>query len=176
MIKRKKKSAVEVLPFSDESSNENTVADENEKELKQVKKNVIREFFFTRILKEDTDMFTFVMTAVNIIVSVIWVIVYISLLMYRNSVFSSIEMSTSLNVPVYTVIFSSPLFAVLRVLVYMLPAVYIVWAVAVATAVKRKKKLCTGAFLYASVGLDFLVAILTFIDLAAANLIFGVPA
>lgn len=175
MFRKKQKTVIEALPFSEENSSEVSVAEE-EIEIKKVKKSSFKEFFFAKILKEDTDMFTFVMTGVNMFVSVLWVIVYVSLLMYRSSVFSSIEMSTSLNVPVYTVIFSSPLFAVLRVLVYILPAVYIVWAVAVATAARRKKKLCTGAFLYVCVGLDFLVAILTFVDLAAANLIFGVLA
>ncbi len=175
-MKRKKKTVIEVLPFFEATVDENAVVSEKENEAKKVQKNAFKEFFFTKVFKENTDIFTFVMTAANLIVSVIWVFVYISLLMYRNSVFSSMEMNTTLNVPAYTVIFSSPLFAVLRVLVYMLPSVYIVWAVAVATAAKRKKKLCTGAFLYVSVGLDVLVAILTLFDLAAANLIFGVLA
>ena len=184
MIRKKQKAAIEALPFPEEISNENMVvseieteaAAESEKVKRLSKKDIFKEFFFTKIFKENTDTFTFVMTAVNMIVSVLWVIVYVSLLMYRHSVFSSMEMSSALNIPAYTVIFSSPLFAVLRVLAYILPAVYIVWAVAVATASKRHKKLCTGAFLYVCVGFDFFVAVLTFFDLSAANLIFGVLA
>lgn len=182
MIRKKRKTVVEALPFSEDGSNENAVINENEAaaETEKVKKisrkDAFKVFFFTRIFKENTDMFTFVMTAVNMIVSVLWVMVYVSLLMYRHSVFSSMEMSTSLNIPAYTVIFSSPLFAVLRVLAYILPVVYVVWAVAVATASKRHKKLCTGAFLYVCVGFDFLVAVLTCFDLALANLIFDVLA
>lgn len=180
MIRKKQKAAIEALPFSEEGINEISDVNENEAVVEtafgKTRKNAFKDFFFSKIFKENTDMFTFVMTAVNMIVSVLWVLVYVSLVMYRDSVFSSMEMSSSLNIPAYTVIFSSPLFAVLRVLVYMLPAVYVVWAAAVATAGKRNKKLCTGAFLYACVGLDFLVAVLTLFDLAAANLIFGVLA
>lgn len=174
MSRKKQKDVIEALPFSEDGSNENTVARENGSESKKVKKNIFKDSFFA--LKEDTDMFTFVMTVVNMIVSVLWMVVYVALLIYRRSVFSNIEMSVTLNVPAYTVTFSSPLFAVLRVLVYVLAAVYIVWAVAVATASKRQKKLCAGSLLYTSVGLDFLVAILTFFDISAANLIFGVLA
>lgn len=182
MIRKKQKTVVEAMPFSEEVSNENAAVNdieavaETESVKKISKKAVFKEFFFTRIFKEGTDMFTFVMTAANMLVSVLWVLVYTSLIMYRDSVFSSMEMNTSLNIPAYTVIFSSPLFAVLRVLLYVLPAVYIVWAAAVATAGKRNRKLCTGAFLYACVGLDVLVALFTLFDLAAANLIFGVSA
>ncbi len=176
MSRKKRKAVIEAMPFPEDGSNESAIVNENDAEVKKVRKNTFKEFFFSKIFKENTDLFSFVMTAVNMIVSVLWGIVYISLLMYRSSVFSSMEMNTTLNVPAYTVIFSSPLFAVLRVLVYVLPAVYIVWAVSVATAHRRNKKLCTGAFLYASVGLDFLVAVLTLFDLAAANLIFGVVA
>ena len=142
MIRKKQKAAIEALPFSEEGGNENAVVNELESEAaaeagnikKKGKKDAIKGFFFTKIFKENTDTFTFVTTAVNMIVSVLWVIMYVSLLMYRDSVFSSMEMSSSLNIPSYTVIFSSPLFVVLRILAYILPAVYVVWAVAVATA------------------------------------------
>lgn len=170
MIRRKKNIVVETTAFSSEK--EEIVLSDEETSVKLSFLDILK----AKLFVDNMDMFTFVSTVVNVVTSVIWILVYIFTVMYRNSVFGSIEISAGALIPTYTVIFSTPLLGVLRFFVYLMPIVYIVWTVAVVSSAKRRKKLCHSALLYTAIAIDFVVACITLFDLAAANLIFGVLA
>lgn len=118
--------------------------------------------------------FLLISTIVNFALYAIWLVLYIICVVCRESMLdqavSQMAMSGTTS---YTVEISSPLFTVLRIMLYALPVVMLVWTVAIGLVSKKKKELCDSVFIIAAYAADFVAGTVAVIDIFAIRILFA---
>ena len=117
--------------------------------------------------------FASVTTAVNFVYCIFWLISYIISVFSRESFFAQYEARMAADgIFAYHVELASPFFVFLKVLLYLLAVVIILWTVAVVLGDKNKKDLPGKKLLLAVFGVDVIVGITAVIDAASVGLLF----
>lgn len=124
-------------------------------------------------LKKGDSKALFVVSAVNFILYAVWFAAYVICLFLRSAAFNSAQSTMALSGQVnYTVEVTSPFFAVLRIFVYFLPALLLLWTVLLMVADKKRKTLPDKRIIVAVFGVDLLSAAMVMIDVTASHMIF----
>ena len=104
-----------------------------------------------------------------------WVLLYIGMLMERESLFTqTIQTMAVQGQYEYSVTFTSPLLGVLRGVLYLTPVFALVWALVVALCGKKNKFLGHKAVIITVLCVFALVGIVAVFDIAAAGLVFDI--
>lgn len=115
---------------------------------------------------------TAVLTLVNLIVYGVWLVLYIICTMIRASLFDQAQSQMMMQGQYqYTVTVSSPLFTVLKVILYMLPVLALAWAV-VLNREDKKAVICDKKLIIATLAVIGVAAFTAFIDIGKIGLIF----
>ena len=113
-----------------------------------------------------------VLTLVNLGVYGVWLLTYIICTFIRASLFSQAQTQMAMQGQYqYTVTVSSPLFTVLRVILYALPVLSVVWAI-VLNREDKKSVICDKKLLIATLVVVICAAFTAFIDIGKLGLIF----
>ena len=124
-------------------------------------------------IKRGDSGFLFVFSLINFFLYVVWFVAYIICLMLRASAFSSAQSTMALSGQMnYTVEVSSPFFAVLRVILYVLPAFIIAWLIALKVCDHKRMELCDNKIIIAVFGIDAVCALMSAFDMFASHMIF----
>lgn len=117
--------------------------------------------------------FLFVFSLVNFFLYGAWIIAYVICMMLRSSAFNSAQASMALSGQVnYTVEVTSPMFGVLRAVLYALPVFIAVWLVALVICDKKRMLLCDNKIIIALFGIDAVCALISAFDMFASHMIF----
>lgn len=109
----------------------------------------------------------------NIAAYVIWLIGYVVCIFERESYFASYEANmASKGITSYQITITTPFFAVLKAVLYLMPVVMILWTAAVVLLDKKGKAPVPKKSLGLIFGLDVAVGITAVIDAAYAGLLF----
>ncbi len=115
----------------------------------------------------------FTVSAINFILYAVWFAAYIICLILRASAFNSAQSTMALSGQMnYTVEVTSPFFAVLRVFIYFLPVLLLLWTVLLMVADKKRKVLPDKIIILSVFGADLLSAAMVMVDITAAHMIF----
>ena len=115
----------------------------------------------------------FILSLINGGFYAVWAIAYIVCTILRASAFSSAQSSMAIGgYSVYTLEVTSPMFAVLRVLVYTLPLVLAVWIGWLALCDKKRHTLPSSALVVGVFGADVISALLCTLDITTLHMIF----
>ena len=118
--------------------------------------------------------FSFVTTVINIALYGGWSVLYFVCLAVRSMLFTGAQAEmASQGVAVYSVSISSPLFTVLKILIYAMPVVLLLWMRGVLSAEKKQLPQLDKKLLIAAFAADLLAGIIVIFDVLAARLIFG---
>lgn len=124
-------------------------------------------------IKRGDSGFLFVFSLINFFLYGVWFVAYIICLMLRASAFSSAQSTMALSGQMnYTVEVSSPFFAVLRVILYVLPAFIIAWLIALKVCDHKRMELCDNKIIIAVFGIDAVCALMSAFDMFASHMIF----
>ncbi len=124
-------------------------------------------------LKQGDSRFFFILSLINTAIFAVWDIVYILCTMLRNAAFSTAQTNMALTgQSVYTVEVTSPVFGILKAVVFSLPVILAVWTAALFITERKNKELCSTVLIIAAFAFDALAAILCAADIAALNMIF----
>lgn len=124
-------------------------------------------------IKRGDSGFLFVFSLINFFLYGVWFVAYIICLMLRASAFSSAQSTMALSGQMnYTVEVSSPFFAVLRVILYVLPAFIIAWLIALKVCDHKRMELCDNKIILAVFGIDAVCALMSAFDMFASHMIF----
>ena len=117
--------------------------------------------------------FSFVTSLINLITYGGWTVLYFVCLSVRSVMFTSTQTEMAMQGVVnYSVSISSPLFTVLKVLVYLMPVVVLLWMKGVLGADKKGLPQVDRRLLIAAFAVDLLVGVIVIFDAVAAQLIF----
>lgn len=118
--------------------------------------------------------FLLVSSIVNFAVYAAWFVIYIVCVVCREVMLGQAVTQMALSgTENYVVEISSPLFTVLKLMLYALPVIMLVWTVAVAVVSKKKKELCDNVFIIGAYAADFLAGMVAVIDIFAVRIIFA---
>lgn len=124
-------------------------------------------------LKKGDSRFFFVLSIINSVLFAVWDIAYIICIFLRNSAIATAQTNMALSGQAeYTVEVTSPFFPVLRVLVYLLPAMLGLWTVMLHLTDRKNKELADNKLIFTAFGADILAAVLCAIDITALHMIF----
>lgn len=113
-----------------------------------------------------------VLTLVNFSVYGAWLIIYIVCTFIRASLFTQAQTRMAMQGQYqYTITVSSPVFAVLRVVLYILPVLALAWAIVV-NREDKKAVICDKKVLIATLAVVISAAFTAFIDIGKMGLIF----
>lgn len=115
----------------------------------------------------------FAVSAVKFILYAVWFVSYILCLILRASAFDGAQSTMAFSGQVnYTIEVTSPFFAVLRILIYFLPVLLLLWTVLLMVADKKRKALPDKKVIVAVFGADLLSAAMVMFDITASHMIF----
>ncbi len=124
--------------------------------------------------KGGKSRFSFVTTVLNLAVYGVWTVLYFVCLTVRSMMFTGAQAEmASQGVTNYSVTISSPLFTVLKIMVYAMPVILLLWMRGVLSAEKRELPQINKKLLIAAFAVDLLVGFIVIFDVLAAKLIFG---
>ena len=128
---------------------------------------------FTALFGE--SRFLSVLSLLSGVAGVSWLLLYVGMLIQRDSLFTqAVEAMSVQGRYEYSVTFSSPVLGVLRVMLYLVPVVALIWSVTVAAVSKRGKSLGKKAVLIAVLAVFVVVGLVAVFDVFAAGLVFDV--
>ena len=118
--------------------------------------------------------FSFVTTVCNLILYGGWNVLYFVCLSVRSAMFTGTQTEMAAQgVANYSVTISSPLFTVLKILVYLMPVVLLLWMKGVLSADKKQLPQLDKRLLIAAFAVDLLAGFVVIFDVLAAGLLFG---
>lgn len=127
-----------------------------------------------KVTASGKSRFSFVTSLLNLITYGGWTVLYFVCLSVRSVMFNSTQAEMAMQgVANYSVSISSPLFTVLKVLVYLMPVVVLLWMKGVLSADKKGLPQVDRRLLIAAFAVDLLVGVLIIFDAVAAQLIFA---
>ncbi len=120
----------------------------------------------------DSKLF-FILSVINGGLYAVWSAAYVITAMLRHSAFNSAQASMALGgYTTYTVEVTSPMFAVLRTIVYALPVLLAVWTVLFFVKERKQVKLCDTWLIVAVFVADLVGALICAFDITAFHMIF----
>ena len=118
--------------------------------------------------------FSFVTTWINLALYAGWTVMYFVCLSVRSVMFTSTQTEMAMQgVASYSVSISSPLFTVLKILIYLMPVVVLLWMKGVLSADKKGLPQVNRRLLIASFAADLVAGVVVIFDAVAAKLVFG---
>ena len=125
-------------------------------------------------VKGDVSRFSFVTTLLNLGLYGGWLIAYFISLAVRSMMFTSAQAEMAVQgVAAYSVTISSPVFTVLKLLIYAMPVVVLLWMRGVLSADKKGLEPPDKKWLIAAFAADLTVGFVVVFDVLAAKLVFG---
>ena len=125
-------------------------------------------------VKGDVSRFSFVTTLLNLGLYGGWLIAYFISLAVRSMMFTSAQAEMAMQgVAAYSVTISSPVFTVLKLLIYAMPVVVLLWMRGVLSADKKGLEPPDKKWLIAAFAADLTVGFVVVFDVLAAKLVFG---
>lgn len=150
------------------------LAEAGSRNRKKEKKSRRREARPPRMTRGGKSRFSFVTTVLNIVLYGGWTVLYFVCLTVRSMMFTGAQAEmASQGVAVYSVSISSPLFTALKILIYAMPVVLLLWMRGVLSAEKKQLPQLDKKLLIAAFAADLLAGIIVIFDVLAARLIFG---
>ena len=126
------------------------------------------------VAKGDVSRFSFVTTLLNLGLYGGWLIAYFISLAVRSMMFTSAQAEMAMQgVAAYSVTISSPVFTVLKLLIYAMPVVVLLWMRGVLSADKKGLEPPDKKWLIAAFAADLTVGVVVVFDVLAAKLVFG---
>ena len=127
-----------------------------------------------KLTKKGKSRFSFLTTALNLGIYAGWTVMYFVCLTVRSLMFTGTQTEMAAQgVENYSVTISSPLFIVLKILVYAMPAVLLLWMRGVLSAEKRNVPQPDKKLLVAAFAADLIAGFIIVFDVLAAKLVFG---
>ena len=124
--------------------------------------------------KGDVSRFSFVTTLLNLGLYGGWLIAYFISLTVRSMMFTSAQAEMAMQgVAAYSVTISSPVFTALKLLIYAMPVVVLLWMRGVLSADKKGLEPPDKKWLIAAFAADLTVGFVVVFDVLAAKLVFG---
>lgn len=121
-----------------------------------------------------TDKFHNTTTLMCIIIGIAWLLLYIVCAACRDAMISkTVTDLAQKGTEEYTLVISSPLFTVLKLLLWLLPVFSVLWAISTVRAEKKKKLLCEKKLLITALVSIAVASFTAVIDLAKLHIIFG---
>lgn len=121
-----------------------------------------------------TDKFHNTMTVMCIVCGILWLVLYIVCLICRDAMISkTVSDLANRGAEEYTLIISSPLFTVLKLLMWLVPVISVLWAVSTVKADKKRKLLCEKKLMITALVCIAAAASAAVADLAKLHMIFG---
>ncbi|MBQ6066433.1 MAG: hypothetical protein IJK89_06390 [Clostridia bacterium] len=118
--------------------------------------------------------FSFVTTWINLALYAGWTVLYFVCLSVRSVMFTSTQTEMAMQgVANYSLSISSPLFTVLKILIYLMPVVVLLWMKGVLGADKKGLAPVDKRLLIAAFAADLTAGVVVIFDAVAAQLIFG---
>ncbi|MBQ6118729.1 MAG: hypothetical protein IJK98_05820 [Clostridia bacterium] len=118
--------------------------------------------------------FSFVTTLLNLGLYGGWTVLYFVCLTVRSMMFTGTQAEmASQGVLNYSVTISSPLFTVLKIMIYAMPVVLFLWMRGVLSAEKKQVPQLDKKLLIAAFAVDLLAGFIVIFDVLAAKLVFG---
>ena len=125
-------------------------------------------------VKGDVSRFSFVTTLLNLGLYGGWLIAYFISLAVRSMMFTSAQAEMAMQgVAAYSVTISSPVFTALKLLIYAMPVVVLLWMRGVLSADKKGLEPPGRKWLIAAFCADLIVGFVVVFDVLAAKLVFG---
>ena len=150
------------------------LAEAGSRNRKKEKKSRRREARPPRTTRGGKSRFSFVTTVLNIVLYGGWTVLYFVCLTVRSMMFTGAQAEmASQGVAVYSVSISSPLFTALKIMIYAMPVVLLLWMRGVLSAEKKQLPQLDKKLLIAAFAADLLAGIIVIFDVLAARLIFG---
>ena len=127
-----------------------------------------------RTFTGNVSRFSFVTTLLNLGLYGGWLVAYFISLGVRSAMFTSAQAEMAMQgVANYSVTISSPVFFVLKLLMYAMPAVLLLWMKGVLSADKKGLEPPDRKWLIAAFAVDLIAGIVVVFDVLAAQLVFG---
>ena len=124
-------------------------------------------------LKKGDSGFFFWLSAVNTVLFTVWTVAYIICIFLRNAAFSTAQTNMALTgMAEYTVEITSPFFAVLKTVAFVLPVILTVWTVLLYVNHHRRLALCDNKLFIGSFAADAAAAVFCMLDVTAIHMIF----
>ncbi len=121
-----------------------------------------------------TDRFHNFMTAVCVIVGIVWIITYVVCVICRDSMMSqAVSDLAQRGAEEYRLVISSPMFTVLKFFMFLLPPTSILWMVSTVAADRKGKLICEKKLLFTALACIAAASFVAVIDLAKVHMIFG---
>jgi len=118
--------------------------------------------------------YVFVSSVVSCAVFLLWFVLYLVCVISREFMLAAAQKQMLLaGTTDYTVEITSPLFIVLKIMIFALPFIMIAWIIGIGVANKRGKSLCDNRLIVASYILDAVVGFVALIDAFAIRIVFG---
>ena len=118
--------------------------------------------------------FAFVMTLINLCLYAGWSVAYFICDICRNVMLANAQSQMAAQgFTEYTLVISSPVFTVLKVLLYLMPVVLIMWMAGVLSSDKKQLELPDKRLLIGACAVDIFTGILAVVDVFAVRLILG---
>ena len=115
----------------------------------------------------------FVLSCINAALFAVWNITYIICIFLRNAALTTAQTNMAITGQAeYVVEVTSPVFPVLRVLVYLLPVLLGVWTLLLFLADRKEQKLADTKLIFTAFGADILAAVICALDITAVHMIF----
>lgn len=122
--------------------------------------------------KGDSKLF-FAFTLICGILNTVWFVVYLICLALRSQAFNTAQTNMILSgQSTYTVEVTSPFFAILKVLSYLLPVIIAVWTVLIIVNDKKNRKLCDKWIIGSVFGAELVSVILVTADITMLHMVF----
>ena len=122
--------------------------------------------------KGDSKAF-FAFTVINGVLNVFWLAAYLICLALRAQAFNTAQTNMMLSGQnSYTVEVTSPFFAILKFMAYLLPVVIVVWTVLMTVTDSKNKQLCDKWLIGTVFGTELVSAILITADITMLHMVF----
>ena len=113
-----------------------------------------------------------VLTILNLVLYGGWLILYFVCTIIRETVFNSTQARmASQGQMQYTITFSSPIISFLKIMIYLLPVLAIVWAIFISRK-DKKNIICDKKLIIVALCVVVAAAFVAFIDIGSVGLIF----
>ena len=127
-----------------------------------------------RTTRGGNSRFSFVTTVINLILYGGWSVLYFICISARSAMFTGAQAEMAAQgVQNYSVTISSPLFTVLKIMIYAMPVVLLLWMRGVLSAEKKQVPQLDKKLLIAAFAVDLLAGFIVIFDVLAAKLVFG---
>jgi hypothetical protein len=120
-----------------------------------------------------TDKFHNIMTGFCAIWGILWAAIYIICVFLRDSMISQAVSNMAMQgATEYSLVISSPMFTILKVMIWIMPVAGILWAVSTVLAEKKDHLLCEKKLLITTLVIIGISAVIAVADLAKIHMIF----